>query len=630
MIDTPLLSIALLASVCGACQWLAWKIKLPSIVFLLIAGVAVGPVFSLFNPDALFGNLLFPFISVAVAIILFEGGLTLHIGDIRKHGSVVTRLISIGVLVTWLLLASAVHFIFDLNWSLSMVFGSIAVVSGPTVVKPILRTVLPSEKIRPILQWEGILIDPIGVFLALLVFEYVLAGTQQQALQQIAFILGKLLIVGTVFGVASGYATTIVLRQHLVPDYLQDALMLLTVVVTFTIAESIQHESGLLAVTIMGIWLANARGVDVRRILHFKEDLSILLISTLFVVLAARLELSVFPEIAFGVLLLLATAQFLIRPFNVWLCTLGSNLSKNERLFIAWIAPRGIVAAAISSLFALRLQEASVPQAELLVPLTFSMIIGTVVLQSLSAKPKADRLGVSNPAPNGVLILGANSIGLALADIFRSQSVKVLLADTSGQNIKDAQQDGFTTYHGNPTSGHAEENLDRSGLGQLIAVSADRDTNALAAVHFREEFGSESVFLLGGESESDISERFDAADRHRGNPLFDQSLTRSSLRDKLIHGAIETVKIPDGKSSSTADTDSENETLSPDQASTANNKTSEDTRPWLLDPDELCLFAIDTEGKVHIYGSPELFEPAEGWRIIVLLDKSTRANDSKE
>ena len=541
----PLLAFAGLALTCGVSQWLAWRLNLPSILFLLAAGLLVGPVAGMFDPDDFLGDLLFPFVSVAVAIILFEGGLTLKLSDIRGHGVVVTRLISLGVVVTWLLLTVAAQLIFDMGWALAFVFGSIATVSGPTVVKPLLKAVRPTDKVGHILNWEGILIDPIGVFLALLVFNAVLLDQPLADPGHIATILVKLVLIGTALGVAAGWATAKMLRRYLVPDYLVNVIVLVIVVTIFAAAEKLQHESGLLAVTIMGVWLANAKGLHMEEVLHFKEDLSVLLISGLFVVLASRIDLAVLPQYGWQILALLAVAQLVVRPISAWLCTIGADLDTNERLFLGWIAPRGIVAAAVSSIFALRLEEAGVAQANLLVPLVFSMIVGTVVFQSLTAKPLAKRIGISNPEPNGVLFFGANDIGLALARALVSEKVKVMLSDTSWRNVRAARRAGFEAYHGNPTSGHAAENLDLQGVGKLVAVSSQRDANALAGMHFRSQFGSNSVFTLEGASEDEVHERFDTANRNRGNPLFDAGLTHARLSRMLREGEVRHLRIAD-------------------------------------------------------------------------------------
>lgn len=665
--NEPLIAVAGLAALCGICQWLAWRFVLPSILFLLTAGIIVGPLTGLFNPDELLGDLLFPFVSIAVAIILFEGGLTLKLSDIRGHGSVVTRLITLGVLVSWALLSLATHLIFDMPWSLALVFGSICVVSGPTVVKPLLRSVRPSDKVGHILNWEGILIDPVGVFLALLVFEFVLldqAGNGSYV--AIGAILVKLVAIGSVVGISAGFAAAYVLRRYLVPDYLVNVMTLVIVVCAFALSETLQHESGLLAVTIMGVWLANARGLHVEELLHFKEDLAVLLISALFIVLASRLDLGLIPRYGWQIVALLAVAQLIIRPLNAWLCTLGADLSTGERAFIGWVAPRGIVAAAVSSLFVLRLTEEGIEMSELLVPLVFSMIIGTVVLQSLTAKPLAKKLGISNPEPNGVLFFGANEIAIKLAGALRKESIKVMLADTSWRNVRTARKAGLEAYHGNPTSGHAEENLDLQGIGKLLAVSANRDTNALAGLHFRRLFGSNSVFTLGGASDDDSYERFSTANRNRAHPLFEKSLGDAALARRLREGEIRHLTLqeePDPEESAeSVDGGTSNSNTDPgavplseaDEPSvpTANTDTAPDTETVSgskafegaaetieeavdnqaadgpIDETDLRLFAIDPNGKLNVYGAGESFTPKPGWRVIVLSENaSERSTD---
>lgn len=610
--NNPLIAIAGVAALGGLCQWLAWRFKLPSILFLLTAGLLAGPVTGVFNPDELLGDLLFPVVSIAVAIILFEGGLTLKFRDIRDHGAVVTRLISVGVLLTWGLLSLTAHTLFDMPWSLALIFGSICVVSGPTVVKPLLRAVRPSNKVGHILHWEGILIDPVGVFLALLVFDFIMLDLPGSGIAYVTFVLFKLVFVGAGLGIAAGFAIAFVLRRYLVPDYLVNVLTLISVVCTFVLAESIQHESGLLTVTIMGVWLANTKGVHVDEILHFKEDLSILLISTLFILLASRVDISVIPQYGWQILALLAVAQFVIRPLNAMLCTTRTDLSMGERVFIGWLSPRGIVAAAVSSVFFLRLQENEVPMSELLVPLTFSMIIGTVVFQSLTAKPLADKLGISNPEPNGVLFFGVNDIALALATALKSLGIKTMLSDTSWSNVRQARQQGFEAYHGNPTSGHATENLDLQGIGKLIAVSSNRDTNALAGMHFRQEFGSSSVFTLEGASEDAQYERFDTANRNRANPLFDANLNHGAMAKRLREGTIRVITIQPSPEDDAAKDASENATA---DATINDDATATDKQ---FGDDDLKMFAIDKEGALYVYGAGEKISLKEDWKLVVL------------
>lgn len=593
MLDNPVVVIAGIGAVGAVCQWLAWKVKLPSILFLLVAGIVLGPILGWLHPNQFLGELLLPIISISVAIILFEGGLTLNLKEIRGYGSVVRNLITVGVVITWLLITVTVHYIFDLNWHIAFLFGAITVVTGPTVIKPLLRVVRPKQDVSNVLQWEGILIDPVGAFLALLVFEFILSSAPGQAFGEIIWILFKLIAVGTGVGVISGYLFGLVLRKYLIPEYLQNISTLTAVVFIYMISEQIQHESGLLATTIMGVWLANMKDVWIEEIINFKESLSILLISSLFLILAARLDINLIPQLGWKVLIFLAIAQFIIRPISVWVCSLGSKLNWRERALISWISPRGIVAAAISSLFVIRLQEKGIAQAELIVPLTFILIIGTVVFQSLTTKFIATILKVSDPAPNGLLIVGANRVSIAISKALHKAGVRIMLADTSWSNIQKARMAGLPAYYGNPTSGHADEHLDLSGIGKMIALSTRRETNALASVHFRPEFGLDSIFTIQNQSNDKELDKHEPVSKQQPNPLFAYDITYKPLRKRLDNG----------------------EEIS---ATTLSEKFTYDEYKEIYQNDSILMFALDKDDNLFIYSEPERFTPEEGWTIIRL------------
>ncbi len=426
MHEIPLaLILAALFGLGAVCQWLAWRLRLPAILFLLLCGLALGPGLGWLDPDAMLGELLFPLVSLGVAVILFEGSLTLRWREARGAGRMILHLSSIGVLVTWGTLAAAAHYIVGLNWSVALLFGAIGSVTGPTVVMPMLRSIRPSARVANVLRWEGILVDPIGALLAVLVYAVIASGQQTDSLRVFALAIGA----GVVCGGAGAWFLGTALRHHWFPEYLVNYVSLALVLVTFTVANQIEHESGLLAVTIMGLILANMRGVHLEEILDFKEDLSVVLISMLFIMLAARLDLGPVQTLGWGALALLAFAQLISRPLSVAISSIGTGIARNEGLLLAWVAPRGIVAAAVSSLFALRLADLGVPGGEALVSLTFVLIIGTVVLQSATAGWLARALGQSQAGAQGVLIIGANQVSLAIAQALRKLEMEVLIAD---------------------------------------------------------------------------------------------------------------------------------------------------------------------------------------------------------
>lgn len=517
------------------CQWFAWRVKLPAILFLLFAGIIAGPLTGWLNSDALFGDLLFPFISLSVAVILFEGSLTLRFHQIAGLGRVVRNMISFGVLITWLITAVATRLVFDFPWGLALLFGAITSVTGPTVIVPMLRTVRPSAAVANILRWEGIVIDPIGATLALLVYEFILAGSSGNAFSHTLLAFARLVGTGVALGSLAGFLYGSILRRHWLPEFLHNVATLGLVVFVFAVSNSIQHESGLLTVTIMGVWLANMRDVSLKEILDFKESLSVLLISVLFIVLAARLDFQRFLHLGWHVVFIFLSIQLLSRPLSVVISALGSKLSWPERHLLAWIAPRGIVAAAISAIFAIRLTAAGYGEAELLVPLTFSVIIGTVVLQSATARFIAKWLGVAEPEPKGFLVIGANLVARTIAKALQQAGFRVLLVDNSWEKVSKARMEGLETYYGEPVSEHADRNLDLVGIGRMLALSPRGALNVLSCMHYRMELGAKSVFAIQVAADLEMSKEHKAVSQRRWQVLFGPEVTFSSLTKALVH-----------------------------------------------------------------------------------------------
>ncbi len=575
-------------------QWLAWRLRLPAILFLLVAGILAGPVTGLLDPEALFGPLLFPLISLSVALILFEGSLTLHFSEWREIGSVVQRMVTVGALLTWAVIAIATHWLLDFSWELALLFGTLTLVTGPTVIVPMLRVVRPRSSIANILRWEGIVIDPIGALLAVVVFSFIVSREDGGWLASLST-FASVIACGCLLGAAGGWLFGVAMRRHWLPEYLQNLAALAAVLGVFISANLLVHESGLLAVTVMGMGLANMRGVDVRQILHFKENLSVLLISGLFILLAARLDFSALVALGPATLLLLAVIQFIARPLNVAVSTWGSGLNWRERALLAWIAPRGIVAAAVSAIFSLRLIEAGHEQAMLLVPLTFMVIIGTVVLQSATARPLARLLQVAEPAPSGFLIIGANPVAREVGKALQNLGSRVLLTDSSWENIRAARMDNLPTYFGNPTSQHAEAHLDLVGLGHLLALSPSSELNALACMHFRHDFSAQRRFTLPSGHESRRSEKHRASETVRGRPLGNQALTFPQFASYLAKGA-------DVRTTTLTAAFGWDEY----QALHGNRAT--------------LLLAQDPRGWVHLAGNPQDFVPEKDWTLVSLIE----------
>ena len=521
----PVSTVLLLASI-GVlslfCQWLAWRVRMPAIVFLLAAGIACGPVLHYLNPEDVFGDLLFPMVSLAVAIILFEGSLTLRFSEIRGHGAMVRNLIPVGSVVTGIIGTLAAHWILDISWEISLLFGAISVVTGPTVIAPLLRAVRPKAKLANILQWEGIIIDPVGALLAVLVYEGIVSWGQGNVFGHSLYIFSTTIAVGTVLGSAAGYLNGQVLRKHWIPQYLHNAGTLSFMLGVYALSNEIAHESGLLTVTIMGIWMANMKQVDVESILEFKESLSVLLISALFIILAARIEFSAIANLGWGLAVVLAILMLVARPLSIFISAIGTSLNWREKLFLSWIAPRGIVAAAVSALFAFQLQNNGFAGGETLVPLVFMLIIATVTVQSLTARPLAKLLGVAEPPEFGFLIIGANSVARMIAAELTKHEVPVVLADSSWENVRLARMENLQVYFGNPVSEHAANQLDLTGIGNLLVISPYKHMNSLATYHFLDWFGDHNSVYSLSEGEQDQKARYQTAEKiQRTRGLFD-------------------------------------------------------------------------------------------------------------
>ncbi len=492
----PVVAAAIVLVLGVGAQYLGNLLKLPSIVLLLGAGFAAGPIFGWIDPDALMGDLLPPFVAIGVALIVFEGGLGLEARQVGAHGKVVTRLVTLGVGITWLLAAGAARYVLGWEWEIALLLGAILTVSGPTVVLPLLRHVRPARAVGAVARWEGILVDPVGAVLAVLVFE---------SLAHSGAVLGKGLLLTVVVGLGIGLlaaAVVVLLESRLwVPDYLAGAVALTTVLGAFAAAESVQAESGLVAVTAMSIALANQKRANVHHILDFKEQLSILLLGSLFILLAARVQ----GDAVWGLLLswkpwaFLAILVLVIRPLAVLASAWRSELSLREAAWLAGLAPRGIVAAAVASLFALRLEDVGHPLAASLVPMVFFVILGSVVLYGFAAKPWAKFLGVAGAEAEGVVLVGANQVSRTVAEALEADGVRALIIDDDRQALAAARIDGREATKAKIHDAHVVDQLDLTGIGKVWAISARPETNALAVVRFAEEFGRARAFEVAVE-----------------------------------------------------------------------------------------------------------------------------------
>lgn len=527
-------TLAIIVGVGMFAQWLAWRTQLPSIIALLIAGLFLGPVTGILDPDDLLGDTLFPIVSLAVALILFEGGLDLPPRELRNTGTAVRRLITVGAVITFLIGWYSAKTIFEISNDTAIVLGAVLVVTGPTVVGPLLRFVRPAGTTGPILRAEGVLIDPIGATGALVAFEIVLADETDEAVLSLFGIVGLTLLAGVGFGLAAAFVLDQALQRFLIPDQLAVPVTFAFVVGSFVAANEIQEEAGLLAVTVLGIYLARRESSTIRQVLEFNESLRTLLISALFILLAARIEADALRDVLVPSLLFLAVLVFIARPLTVLVSTVRTSLTWRERVFLTTMAPRGIVAAAVSAIFALRLEEEGVADAEKIVPIVFLVIIGTIVVYGFLAGPAARLLGLAEAQADGVLIAGSHSIGRGLALELKERDVKTLLIDTDPYNVTRAIAGGLTARRMSVLAEEAAHDLDLRGIGRMLALTSNDEVNALATGRFARVFGRREVFQLApGKRRSGQSA---VPDEYLGRIVGMDGLTYATLDERSRQG----------------------------------------------------------------------------------------------
>ncbi|MEC3906229.1 sodium:proton antiporter [Tamlana sp. 2201CG12-4] len=493
-------------------QWVAWKFKIPAILPLILIGLLVGPIAAeFFSEDGakwiepiwngkkgLFpGDGLYYFVSLAISIILFEGGLTLKRSEIKSLGPVITKLITLGSAITFFGAGILANVIFGLSWELSFLFSGLIIVTGPTVITPILRNIPLKKDISTVLKWEGILIDPIGALVAVLVFEFISVEGDGGFTKTALIEFGKILLFGFTFGFTFAHALAFVINKKLIPHYLLNVVSLSTVLLVFVESEIFAHESGLLAVVVMGMVLGNGNLKNIKEILYFKESLSVLLISILFILLAANINMEDLMLLyTWKTATLFLAVVFLVRPLAVFISAWGSKLKINEKIFISWVGPRGIVAAGIASLFGSKLIKQGVSGAEYITPLVFMIVLGTVLLNATTARLFAKLAGVFLKKSEGILIVGASQVSRLIGRYLEDNARHVVLIDSNQTNIHLAQEMDLEAINTDIYSQDLDDNIELNDVGFLMALTASADINQYAINKFSEQFGENGSFRL--------------------------------------------------------------------------------------------------------------------------------------
>jgi len=504
------LTLGLIGVLGIAAQWIAWRLRLPAIILLLGAGIAFGPGLGLIRPQEVFGDLLSPIVKLCVALILFEGGLHLKIPDLRHAGKGVMRLVFPGVLVSWVLGSLAAHFIAGLDASVAVVVGAILVVTGPTVIMPLLRHARLRRGPASLLKWEGIVNDPIGALLAVLVYQWLKYEGSGTPIEEIGLGVLLTILAAVALGWGGGVLLAKAFRRAWVPEYLKSPVLLGSALGVYVLADLAQEEAGLAAVTVLGLVLGNQRLPTIDQLRRFKEYIVVVLVSTVFILLSANLDMEGLRALGWRAWLFLAALLFVVRPATVFLSMAGAGIDIRERLLVSWIAPRGVVAAAVTAAF--------VPEA---VPLVFLIIIVTVTLNGLTIRPLARRLDLAAPSANGVLIVGASPFGVELAENLALADVPVVVADRSWRRLRRARMASLPIQYGEILSEVSEETLDLTEIGYVLAMTGNNAYNALVCNHFATELGHRRVFQLAiSSSDEDDPRGFHPS--IRGSTLFSE------------------------------------------------------------------------------------------------------------
>jgi NhaP-type Na+/H+ or K+/H+ antiporter len=556
--------ITLVIAVSVLCQWVAWRIGLPSILLLLLVGFGLGQAV---RAEAVLGHdLLFDAVRLTVGIILFEGSLSLRIKQLRGLGRPVWRLCSVTVLLAGTMI-TATAWLLGFDPRVALLIGAILVVTGPTVINPILRSLRPTRRVSSLLRWEGIVVDPIGAVLALLVFQGILADQSGDALPAVLLVLGKTVVVGFGIGLGLGALLEVLMRRRAIPDFLHGVAFLAAAVSALVVSDAVQSESGLLTVTVLGIYLGNRPALHLEHVAEFKEHLQILFVGALFVVLAGRVTPDQLAQVAPTALAFLAVLVLVVRPVSVLLGLLGTKVTRKERTLLACMAPRGVVAAAVTSIFALGFAQAAdtlaqqaaratgpgrqlltaraaelehlARQASTMVPLVFFVIVCTVAIYAVGINRLAERLGLASSNPQGVVFVGVNRWVVATARLLQDAGVPVLVVARSYASLTDARAQGLRTVTANILSEYAMKDMDLAGIGSFIACTPQDEVNATAAREMVRVFGRANTYQLHRDSATTGTgnELRDTAGHLSARYAFAPPLSHEQMEERMRRGA---------------------------------------------------------------------------------------------
>jgi len=594
------LLVVIIAAGVGS-QWLATQLRVPGILVMIAAGLTLGPLTGVIQIH-MEGEELAQLIGLGVAIILFEGAMDLKVAEFRAVRSEVRRLTLIGPPLAWIFGALAAHYAGGLSWAVSWVVGAILVVTGPTVILPLLRQARLNKTTASLLKWEGIVNDPVGVLLAVVAYQFVTLSGDGAATMLAR--TGLAIAAAGLLGGLGGQAVSILYRRGWVPPHLKAPLLVAAVLGVSWASNAVQHESGLLAVTVMGIVVGNAKLVERERILHFKESLTVVLLAMIFIVVPTTLTLDDLRALDWRAAAFVAVILLVVRPASIWIATMRSSMRWQDRVLVGWIAPRGIVAAATAGVFGPALVAKGHSDAASLLPLVFVVIVVTVLAHGFTLGPLARRLGLAASARNGLLMVGATPFTRQLAQALREAGVDVLVTDGSYNRLAPVRLDETPVWVGEILSENADHDLDASHLSYALAATDNDYYNALVCRSRTGEFGSAKVFQIPMQSEARHDTRRLPLQR-RGHFAFDRESDYEILQARLDEGwGVRTTSL-------TPEFDFE----------ALEKQLGAQGRDWML------LAAISPTGALRMHSRTHPTAPREGWQAVVFApvhDRSAR------